>query len=83
MAGEIVLGYDGQEGSVAALRTATGIAAAFQRPLIVVFGFRPAAIGGDVSDDPHDGGEAVAVDSLIHAAERTSHRVGPTPISPS
>ena len=50
MAGEIVLGYDGQEGSVAALRTATGIAAAFQRPLIVVFGFRPAAIGGDVSD---------------------------------
>ena len=30
MAGEIVVGYDGQEGSVAALRTATAIAAAFK-----------------------------------------------------
>lgn len=50
MAGEIVLGYDGQAGSVAALRTATAIAAAFQRPLVIVFGFRPPAIGGDVSD---------------------------------
>lgn len=50
MAGEIVLGYDGQAGSVAALRTATAIAAAFQRPLVIVFGFRPAAIGGEVSD---------------------------------
>ena len=50
MAGEIVIGYDGQAGSVAALRTATAIAAAFQRPLVVVFGFRPAAIGGEVSD---------------------------------
>src|SRR5262249_35856872 len=46
MAGEIVLGYDGQSGSVAALRTATEMAAAFGCPLIVVFGHRPAAIGG-------------------------------------
>jgi nucleotide-binding universal stress UspA family protein len=50
MTGEIVLGYDGQAGSKAALRTATGIASAFQRPLVIVFGHRPAAIGGDVSD---------------------------------
>jgi nucleotide-binding universal stress UspA family protein len=50
MAGGIVLGYDGQSGSVAALRTATEMAAAFGCPLIVVFGHRPAAIGGDVSD---------------------------------
>jgi nucleotide-binding universal stress UspA family protein len=50
MAGEIVLGYDGQPGSVAALTTATAIAAAFQRPLVIVFGHRPAAIGGEVSD---------------------------------
>jgi nucleotide-binding universal stress UspA family protein len=50
MAGEIVLGYDGQPGSVAALGTATAIAAAFKRPLVIVFGHRPAAIGGEVSD---------------------------------
>jgi nucleotide-binding universal stress UspA family protein len=50
MAGEIVLGYDGQAGSVAALRTATAIASAFNRPLVIVFGYRPAAIGGEVTD---------------------------------
>jgi len=49
MAGEIVVGYDGQEGSVAALRTATAIAAAFKQPLVIVFGYRPAPIGGDVA----------------------------------
>jgi nucleotide-binding universal stress UspA family protein len=50
MAGEIVVGYDGQEGAVAALGTATRIAAAFARPLVIVFGYRPAPIGGDVTD---------------------------------
>jgi nucleotide-binding universal stress UspA family protein len=50
MAGDIVLGFDGQPGSVAALKTATAIAAAFKRPLVIVFGHRPAAIGGEVSD---------------------------------
>jgi nucleotide-binding universal stress UspA family protein len=50
MAGDIVMGYDGQAGAVAALRTASGIAAAFDRPLVIVFGYRPAPIGGDVTD---------------------------------
>jgi nucleotide-binding universal stress UspA family protein len=50
MAGEVVVGYDGQEGAVAALRTATGIAAAFDRPLVIVFGYRPAPIGGETGD---------------------------------
>ncbi|HEX4531317.1 MAG TPA: universal stress protein [Acidimicrobiia bacterium] len=50
MPGDIVMGYDGQAGAVAALRTATGIAAAFDRPLVIVFGYRPAPIGGDVTD---------------------------------
>jgi nucleotide-binding universal stress UspA family protein len=50
MAGEIVVGYDGQEGAVAALTTATSIAAAYGCGLIVVFGYRPAPIGGDVGD---------------------------------
>ncbi|MGZ4689321.1 MAG: universal stress protein [Acidimicrobiia bacterium] len=71
MAGEIVLGYDGQPGSVAALQTATAIAAAFQRPLVIVFGFRPAAIGGDVSDL----GKAVrgVGEDLTAEAVRTAH----------
>ena len=50
MSGELILGYDGQEGSEAALRTATSIAAAFGRPIVIVFGYRPAPIGGDVTD---------------------------------
>jgi nucleotide-binding universal stress UspA family protein len=50
MAGEVIVGYDGQEGSVAALRSAVAVAAAFKRPLIIVFGYRPAPIGGDVTD---------------------------------
>lgn len=50
MAGEIVLGYDGEPGSLAALRTAVTVAAAFKRPLVIAFGYAPAPIGGDVAD---------------------------------
>jgi len=50
MAGDVILGYDGQEGSEAALGTATRIAAAFKTRLVIVFGYRPAPIGGDVTD---------------------------------
>jgi len=50
MAGEIVLGYDGEPGSRAALRTAVAIAAAFKRPLVIAFGYAPAPIGGEVAD---------------------------------
>jgi len=50
MAGEIVLGYDGEEGSQAALRTAVTVAGAFHRPLVIVFGYAPAPIGGEVAD---------------------------------
>ncbi len=53
MAGEIILGYDGDAGGKAALRTAVAVAAAFKRPLIVVFGYAPAAIGGEVADLAH------------------------------
>jgi nucleotide-binding universal stress UspA family protein len=50
MAGEIVLGYDGEPGSIAALRTAVAVAAAFKRPLVIAFGYAPAPIGGQVAD---------------------------------
>jgi nucleotide-binding universal stress UspA family protein len=50
MAGEVVLGYDGEPGSLAALHTAVAVAAAFKRPLVIAFGYAPAPIGGDVAD---------------------------------
>jgi nucleotide-binding universal stress UspA family protein len=50
MAGEVILGFDGQDGSQAALRTAVLVAAAFKRPLIITFGYAPTAMGGEVSD---------------------------------
>ena len=50
MAGEVVLGFDGQVGSQAALRTAVSVAAAFKRPLVIAFGYAPAPIGGAVAD---------------------------------
>jgi nucleotide-binding universal stress UspA family protein len=50
MAGEVVLGYDGEPGSRAALNTAVAIAAAFKRPLVIAFGYAPTAMGGSVLD---------------------------------
>ncbi len=50
MAGEVVLGYDGREGAKAALATATAIAAAFERPLVIVFGYMPVQMGGETRD---------------------------------
>jgi nucleotide-binding universal stress UspA family protein len=50
MAGEIVLGFDGEPGSHAALQTAVAIAAAFKRPLVIAFGYAPPPMGGAVLD---------------------------------
>ncbi len=50
MAGEIVLGYDGQPGSQTALATAVRVAAAFKCPLVIAFGYAPAPVGGEVAD---------------------------------
>lgn len=50
MTGDIVLGYDGSEGSKAALRVAVTVAKAFDAPLTVVFGYEPNPMGGETSD---------------------------------
>ena len=50
MAGEVVLGYDGEPGSRTALQTAVAIAGAFKRPLVIAFGYAPAPMGGSVLD---------------------------------
>ena len=76
MAGEIVLGFDGQEGSNASLRTAVAVAAAFKRPLVIAFGYAPAAIGGQVADIS----EAVQQlgTKITDAAMKTVHEIDPT-----
>ena len=50
MAGDIVLGYDGSDGSRAALRVALTVAKAFDAPLTVVFGYEPNPMGGETAD---------------------------------
>jgi nucleotide-binding universal stress UspA family protein len=74
MAGEIVLGYDGEPGSRAALQTAVAIAAAFKRPLVIAFGYAPPAMGGavlDLSKKLEDLGETFTNDAvkLAHAID--------------
>ena len=50
MAGEVIVGYDGQEGAVAALRTATGDRRRIRLPAGDRVRLRPAPIGGEVAD---------------------------------
>jgi nucleotide-binding universal stress UspA family protein len=50
MAGDIVLGYDGSEGSKAALRVAVSVAKAFDARLSIVFGYEPNPMGGETAD---------------------------------
>jgi nucleotide-binding universal stress UspA family protein len=50
MAPTIVLGYDGSDGSKAALATAVSVAKAFAARLTIVFGYEPNPMGGESSD---------------------------------
>jgi nucleotide-binding universal stress UspA family protein len=50
MPGDVVLGYDGSDGSKAALRTAVAVAKAFDAPLTIVFGYEPNPMGGETAD---------------------------------
>ena len=50
MAGDIILGYDGSDGSTAALRTAVSVAKAFDATLVVAFGYEVSPVGGEVAD---------------------------------
>jgi nucleotide-binding universal stress UspA family protein len=53
MAGDIILGYDGSEGSKAALATAVPVARAFEATLVVTFGYDVNLFGGEVEDYRH------------------------------
>jgi nucleotide-binding universal stress UspA family protein len=50
MAGDIILGYDGSDGSKSALRVAVAVAKAFSAPLTLVFGYEPNPMGGETAD---------------------------------
>jgi nucleotide-binding universal stress UspA family protein len=50
MAGDIILGYDGSDGSKSALRVAVAVAKAFGAPLTLVFGYEPNPMGGETAD---------------------------------
>jgi nucleotide-binding universal stress UspA family protein len=81
MAPTVVLGYDGSDGSKAALSTAVTVARAFAARLTIVFGYEPNPMGGESSDYRHQleelgkgvVGEAVAAaraqDSSIEVEE--------------
>ena len=70
MAGDIVLGYDGSDGSKAALAVAVSVARAFEAPLSIVFGYEPNPMGGetaDYKDKLEKIGEGVLVAALAQA----------------
>lgn len=72
MAGAIIVGYDGEPGSRAALQTAVAIAAAFRRPLVIAFGYAPAPIGGEVADlakAVQDIGEKITGDAVAQVKQ--------------
>jgi nucleotide-binding universal stress UspA family protein len=50
MAGDIILGYDGSDGSKAALAVAVSVARAFDAPLSIVFGYEQNPMGGETAD---------------------------------
>jgi nucleotide-binding universal stress UspA family protein len=50
MSGEVILGFDGSEGSRHAVGEAVALARAFDTTLILAFGYEPSAIGGEVAD---------------------------------
>jgi len=50
MAREIIVGYDGSQCSKAALEAAAEAAAAFGDKLVLVFGYEPYRMGGEIQD---------------------------------
>ena len=75
MAGEVVLGYDGEPGSRRAANRGRD-RGAFKRPLVIAFGYAPAPIGGavaDLSKAVQELGEKITADAvkLAHDIDAT------------
>jgi nucleotide-binding universal stress UspA family protein len=50
MPGDVILGYDGSEGSKKALAAAVELADALQRKLVIAYAYEVSAFGGEVKD---------------------------------
>jgi nucleotide-binding universal stress UspA family protein len=50
MPGDVVIGYDGSEGSKKALAAAIELAEALQRKLVIAYAYEVSAFGGEVQD---------------------------------
>jgi nucleotide-binding universal stress UspA family protein len=50
MPGDVILGYDGSEGSKKALAAAIELADAMQRKLVIAYAYEVSAFGGEVQD---------------------------------
>jgi nucleotide-binding universal stress UspA family protein len=68
MASDIILGYDGSDGSKSALRVAVSVAKAFGAPLTVVFGYEPNPMGGETADYKRQL-EKIGADALAAAVQ--------------
>lgn len=75
MARDVVLGYDGSQGSRAALAVAVQVASAFDAPLAIVFGYEPNPVGGESSDYRHQL-EKMGSEVVGQAVEE-AHRLAP------
>jgi nucleotide-binding universal stress UspA family protein len=76
MAGNVILGYDGSDGSKAALRVAVSVAMAYAAPLSIVFGYEPGQIAAEAKDY-HDMLHQMGSD-LVDDAVDGAHRAEPS-----
>jgi nucleotide-binding universal stress UspA family protein len=72
MAGELLVGYDGSDGSKAALKVAVDLAKQLGEKLVIVYAYEVSQFGGEVQDlakTLHERGEQVNGDALATAKE--------------
>ena len=72
MAGEIVVGYDGTDGSEAALAEAVRLSEGLGAPLMAVFGYKPPVVEREIADHQaalHEYGEARVRQAVEQARE--------------
>jgi nucleotide-binding universal stress UspA family protein len=72
MTGDLIVGYDGSEGSRAALPPAIELAAALQRKLVIAYAYEVSDFGGEVEDlakSLHERGESVTAEAAAAAGE--------------
>ncbi len=72
MAGDLIVGYDGTEGSHAALTSAIELATALRRKLVIAYAYEVSAFGGEVQDlakSLHERGESVTAEAAAIARE--------------